>query len=152
MDKLNIGAGAFAIVYMWLNFDGPAKVPAGLEHVITVQAGKGRQEITVQCAHVAIGKDIAVISAPLRGDNWQAGNGPSNSSGHRRTILPINGKAAIAQRFAIDWVRLNADGKTFKGDEKDNKSYRAYGSEALAGADGTIVAIKDGSRRMFPAS
>jgi hypothetical protein len=43
-----------------------------------------------------------VLSAPLRGDNWQAANGPSNTSGHRRSIIPIDGRARIAQRFAID--------------------------------------------------
>jgi murein DD-endopeptidase MepM/ murein hydrolase activator NlpD len=97
-----------------------------------------------------VSRDLPVISPPLRGDNWQAGNGPSNTSGHRRTILPIDGKAHIAQRFAIDWVQLNPDGKTYTGDPLDNKNYRAYGSQALAVADGTIVAVKDGIPQNIP--
>src|SRR5262249_56214202 len=107
-------------------------------------------EVEVECAGVAGGHDVPVIAPPLRGDNWLAGNGPSNTSGHRRTAIPIDGKARIAQRFAIDWVRLNPDGKTYTGDPLDNKNYRAYGSEALAVADGTIVAVKDGIPQNIP--
>ena len=139
-----------AIVYMWVTLDGPARVPAGIEHKITVKAGRSQAEITAQCSRIAVGREIATIAAPLRGDNWQAGNGPSNSSGHRRTLIPIDGRARIAQRFAIDWVRQNADGKTFTGDPLDNKNYRAYGSEALAVADGTVTEIKDGIPENVP--
>ena len=97
-----------------------------------------------------VGREIATIAAPLRGDNWLAGNGPSNSSGHRRALIPVDGRAQIAQRFAIDWVRQNADGKTFTGDPKDNKNYRAYGNDALAVADGIVTEIKDGIPENIP--
>jgi hypothetical protein len=148
-DKLNIGPGGTAIVYMWITVD-PAKVPATLEHKITVKAGKNKDEMTVRCARITVGRDIAVIGAPLRGDSWQAANGPSITSGHRRSPLPIEGKANIAQRFAIDWIRIHPDGKTYTGDPKDNKNYRAYGSEALAVADGTVVEVKDGIPQNVP--
>jgi hypothetical protein len=150
MDKLNISGGQLAVVYMWVTLEDPAKVPTAIQHRIGVKAGKYPDEITVQCARVAVGRDVAVISSPLRGDNWVAGNGPSNSSGHRRALIPIDGRARIAQRFAIDWVRLNADGKTFTGDPLNNKNYRAYGSEALAVADGTVTEIKDGIPENIP--
>jgi murein DD-endopeptidase MepM/ murein hydrolase activator NlpD len=144
MDKLSFAPGQMANVYMWVTLDSPAKVPSSIEHKITVKAGKNQDEIAAQCARIAVGRDLATIAAPLRGDNWLAANGPSNSSGHRRALIPVDGRARIAQRFAIDWVRLNADGKTFTGDPKDNKNYRAYGSDALAVADGIVTETKDG--------
>jgi murein DD-endopeptidase MepM/ murein hydrolase activator NlpD len=150
MDKLSIPPGQMAVVYMWVTLDSPAKVPAGIAHKITVKAGKGQDEIAAECSRIAVGREIATIAAPLRGDNWVAANGPSNSSGHRRTLIPIDGRARIAQRFAIDWVRMNADEKTFTGDPLDNKNYRAYGSEALAVADGTVTEIKDGIPENIP--
>jgi murein DD-endopeptidase len=52
--------------------------------------------------------------------------------------------------LAVDWVRLNADGKTFTADRKDNKNYRAYGTEALAVADGTATEVKDGIPENVP--
>ncbi|HEY2393895.1 MAG TPA: M23 family metallopeptidase [Candidatus Angelobacter sp.] len=150
MDKLNLAPGQMANVYMWITLENSAKVPAFLEHKIAVKMGKSEDEIIARGIHVAVGRDVATISAPLRGDNWVAGNGPSNASGHRRALIPIDGHAQIAQRFAIDWVRMNADGRTFAGDPKDNKNYRAYGSEALAVADGTITEVKDGIPENIP--
>ncbi|HKD81856.1 MAG TPA: M23 family metallopeptidase [Candidatus Angelobacter sp.] len=150
MDKLNLGGGASVVVFMWVTVDGSAKVPAALEHKITVKVGKNQDELSVLGARTVVSRDIAVIGAPLRGDNWEAANGPSSTSAHRRAIIPIEGKAVIAQRFAIDWVRLNPDGKSFTGDPKDNKNYRAYGSEALAVADGVVTEVKDGIPENVP--
>jgi murein DD-endopeptidase MepM/ murein hydrolase activator NlpD len=150
INKLNVGGGLMSVVYMWVTLDSSAKVPTALEHRIGVKVGKYPDAITVQCAHVAVGSDIAVISAPLRGDNWVAANGPANSSEHRRALIPIDGRAQIAQRFAIDWVRINPDGNTFVGDEKNNKNYRAYGSDALAVADGVVTEVKDGIPENIP--
>jgi murein DD-endopeptidase len=150
MDKLNIGAGQTAVIYMWVTLEHPSNVPSALEHKIAVKVGKYPDAITVQCAHVAVDHDIPIISPPLRGDNWVAANGPANSSQHRRALIPIDGRAQIAQRFAIDWVRMNPDGNTFIGDEKNNKNYRAYGSEALAVADGTVTEVKDGIPENIP--
>ena len=150
MDKLNIGTGQMAVVYMWVTLEDPSRVPSSLGHKIAVKVGKYPEAITVQCAHVAVDRNVPVISPPLHGDNWLAGNGPANSSGHRRALIPIDGRAQIAQRFAIDWVRLNADGKTFTGDAKDNKNYRAYGSDALAVADGIVTEVKDGIPENVP--
>jgi hypothetical protein len=151
MDKLNIPGGKTALVYMWVTLANPAAVPTTLRHKLSLKVGTYPEELSVQCARVAVSRDLAVISAPLRGDNWLAANGPANSSGHRRSIIPIDGRARIAQRFAIDWVRVNPDGQaTYTGDPLDNKNYRAYGSEALAVADGTIVATKDGIPQNIP--
>ena len=52
-----------------------------------------------------------VIAPPLRGDGWRAGNGPGRDSGHRRALIAVEGAARIAQRFAIDWVRIGDDGR-----------------------------------------
>jgi len=151
MDKLNIGGGQMAVIYMWVTLENPSRVPVAIDHKIAVKVGKYPDAITVQCARVAVSRDLPVISPPLRGDNWGAGNGPANSSGHRRALIPIDGRAWIAQRFAIDWVRMNPDGKTtYTGDPLDNKNYRAYGSEALAVADGTVAEVKDGIPQNIP--
>jgi murein DD-endopeptidase MepM/ murein hydrolase activator NlpD len=91
-----------------------------------------------------------MISPPLRGSEWLAGNGPGNSSGHRRALIPTGGGARIAQRFAIDFLQLFPDGRSFNGDQKDNKSYRCYGAEALAVADAVVVATKDGILENVP--
>jgi murein DD-endopeptidase MepM/ murein hydrolase activator NlpD len=150
IDNLKIGSGQMVAIYMWVTLDSPAKVPAAITHKISAKFDIYPEELTVQTARLPVSRDIALISAPLRGDNWQAGNGPSITSGHRRSLLPIDGHAQIAQRFGIDWVRLNRDGRTFTGDPKDNKNYRAYGTQVLAVADGVVTETKDGIPQNVP--
>jgi hypothetical protein len=91
-----------------------------------------------------------VIGPPLRGPDWFAANGPSNTSGHRRALLPIAGSLLNSERFAIDWVKMDATSRTFNGDEKDNKTHYAYGSEVLAVADSTVAEVKDGIPENIP--
>jgi murein DD-endopeptidase len=151
-DKQRIGGGMRAVTYLWLTFDTPSSIPKGLHHNVTVkidgpaESGQtGAMEIAGKGAEISVGNgQTLVLSPPLQGDGWLAANGPSNSSGHRRALIPVGGWAHIAQRFAIDWVQLREDGKTWTGDQLKNESYRAYGAQALAVADATVVAIKDG--------
>lgn len=149
-DKTKLPPGSMGIVYMWATVDTLDAVPATIRQRLTVKIGTYPEELTVETAPMAVGRGPIAISAPLRGDHWLAGNGPSNTSGHRQALIPIDGHAAIAQRFAIDWVQLRDDGKTFQGDEKDNKNYRAYGHEAYAVADGVVTETKDGIPENVP--
>jgi len=58
---------------------------------------------------------------------------------HRSTGLPVNGKICFAQRFAIDWMRLDDAGRLVHGDPSNVLSYPAYGADVLAVADGAVV-------------
>ena len=148
--RLRLGPGLRAVVYMWITLDGRAAIPAALGHKIAVTTAGSDKELGLRAARIAVRRDAVVIGPPLRGGDWMAGNAPSRSSGHRRALIPVGGRAAIAQRFAIDWVRLRADGKTFSGDRASNRSYRAYGAEAVAVADGVVAAVKDGIPENVP--
>lgn len=158
-DKQRLGGGMRAIAYLWLTFETRSAVPAVLRHTLTARinpaadtAGTGGgAEIKSTGAEIKLqaGRQL-VLSPPLRGDGWLAANGPSNTSGHRRALIPVGGAAHIAQRFAIDWVQLREDGKTWAGDQLKNESYRAYGAEVLAVADGTVTAVKDGIPENIP--
>jgi murein DD-endopeptidase MepM/ murein hydrolase activator NlpD len=150
-EKAKISPGAFAIVYVWLDFDRVEDVPAKFSHRIAMKIGNYPEGITLDGVAVSTDrKPVVVISAPLRGQNWVAANGPSNTSQHRRAFIPVNGRSYISQRFAIDWVQLNADGKTYQGDSEDNKNYRAYGAEIIAVADGVVTQTKDGIPQNIP--
>jgi murein DD-endopeptidase len=150
-QKSQIGPGGFAVVYMWSNFDNLNDVPGSIRQRITVKVGDYPEGFAIDTPAIKVNKNpVTVISAPLSGDDWQAGNGPSNTSGHRRALIPIDGRAYISQRFAIDWVELYPDGQTYKGDPADNKNYRAYGHEILAVADGIVTETKDGIPQNIP--
>jgi hypothetical protein len=150
-ETTKIAPGAFAIVYVWLNVDQAEDVPGKINHRIAMKIGDYPEGITLDGVPVSVNRaPVVVISSPLRGENWVAGNGPSNTSVHRRAFIPVNGSTYISQRFAIDWVQLNPDGKTYQGDSEDNKNYRAYGAEILAVADGVVTQTKDGIPQNIP--
>lgn len=144
-ETQKIGAGLRAVAYLWITLEPNAAVPVALRHRLTID-GK-----TIEGAAVKVSTaKPPVIGPPLRGSDWVAANGPGNGSPHRRALIPVDGRARIAQRFAIDWVQLLPSGETYSGDAKDNRNYRAYGSEVLAVADATVATVKDGIPQNIP--
>jgi len=61
-----------------------------------------------------------VLSPPLHGDGWLALNGLSNTSGHRRTLVVVNGKVHLAQRFATE---LEQGGQRWAGVPGRSREY-----------------------------
>jgi murein DD-endopeptidase len=127
-DRRTIGQGQRAVAFLWITLEPNAPVPAVLRHRLTVD------DYAVGISVAVAAAPSGILSPPLRGAGWLAVNGPSNSSGHRRALMPMEGKAHDAQRFAIDWVKQDAEGKTFTGDAKDNKNYHAYGQRGSGGS------------------
>ena len=150
-DNAKLSPGSIAVVYMWVTVNTLGDIPVSITHRIRANVGTYPEEISAEIPAIPIDrKPVVVIRPPLTGDNWQAANGPSNTSAHRRALIPLNGRAYISQRFAIDWVELNPDGKTFHGDPSDNRNYRAYGSEIHSVADGVVTEVKDGIAQNTP--
>jgi murein DD-endopeptidase MepM/ murein hydrolase activator NlpD len=150
-DRATIGGGLRAAVYMWVLLDR-GTAPTTLRHRLTLERvanDSTRQPVTLEGGVTRVDRDIVVISPPLRGD-WAALNGPSNVSGHRRLILALNGELASAQRFGIDFLKIDSAGKRMNGDPLKNESYFAYGQEARAVANGTVVVTKDGIPQNVP--
>jgi hypothetical protein len=143
-DRLKLPGGSRGVFFLWVPVDARS-APASIQHRLTIEIGSGDSVRTqqVDAAPVPVTANAVVIGPPLRGGVWLAANGPANESGHRRALIPIAGTPAIAQRFAIDWVRVRDDNKTFAGDQLKNESYLAEGNDAIAVANGTVVAVKD---------
>lgn len=150
-ERARIGGGLRAVVFLWVPVES-GSVPASVRHRLTVSRGTGDSVRThvLTGAATTVTRDIAVIGPPLRGEGWLAANGPDPNTGHRRGIVPVEGNAAIAQRFAIDYVKMNENGRRFMGDSLKNESYFAEGVDALAVADGIVVAVKDSIPENIP--
>jgi murein DD-endopeptidase len=150
-QKSKIGPAQLAVVYMWATFDNLEAVPGAVRQRVTATIGDYPEGFSIDTPATPVDKKpVVVIGAPLTGDEWVAANGPSNTSGHRRALIPVNGRAYISQRYAIDWVELYPDGKTYQGDPADNKNYRAYGHEIHAVADGVVTEMKEGLPQNTP--
>ncbi len=146
-----IGGGMRATVWMWLTLDGTA-VPAAIKHRLTFAVETVEGEKVVDCCSTTLDPPLVLLSAPLRGWNWAAANGPSNSSDHRRAVATLNGQMRDGQRFAIDWVRFGENGKLTKTDGAANVDYYGYGQDVLAVADAVVADIKDGIPENKPGS
>jgi Peptidase family M23 len=127
--------------------EASAAVPARLEHRIELLGGGTPSHspatpvpLTYSIAPVEVTGKIPEISAPLSGKDWVAVNGCCGVTGvHRSTSLTCNGGIYIAQRFAIDWMQLDAAGQFAHGDLSNVHNYTSYGADVIAVADGTIT-------------
>jgi len=153
-DKRVIAGGMRAVIYLEIVFDRPSDIPSALRHQLWFKStDSATPDDFVSGGRVLIRSTVPpVIHSPLRGEGWVALSGMSNTSGHRRTIVVVNGKARIAQRFATDWVRIGPDGLAFRGDPAKNTSWSAYGTDVHAATNGTVVSLKDGVPENDPTS
>lgn len=132
----------------------PSRVPKELTHRIAFVAPKlpkVARDITAEGGDTAvIRRRLPVLAAPLRGDRYIAADGCCESTRHVRAQLPLNGSLWLAQRYAIDWERVDAQGRIYVGDRSDPRSYVIYGDPAYAVADGVVVDAVDGFKEYPP--
>ena len=141
-----LAAGRSLVAFIDLTLPAGAAVPAGLSHrlLFTAKIGDGATiERTVSGVAVTVGPPAPVIGAPLRGAGWVAANGLF-APDHRRSFNAVDGHEHLAQRFAIDWVRLGPDGRFFRPNGSLNTNFSGYGAAVIAVADGTVSAVIDG--------
>jgi murein DD-endopeptidase len=123
-------------------------LPASLLHRIEYRVADDRAS-----SHVVEGarSDVAtagaiVLGAPLRGGPWAAIHHARWPRGHRRVIYSVDGAARIPGRHAIDWVKVDAQGRIARGDADLSANHLGLGAEVLAVADARVVALRDDLR------
>jgi hypothetical protein len=130
-----------------LIFDQNATIPAHLVHRFTLLGGATPAPVpqtpvalTYTAAPFTVLTKVRVIGPPLAGKGWVVFNGCCELGGaHRASSKAINGQIYFAQRFAIDWMRLDDKGQLVHGDAADVHNFSDYGAEVLAVADGTVA-------------
>lgn len=139
-----IAPGEAVIAYMWVDLAKGAPIPTHLQHQFSLKNSGDKNNYELDAPMTGVSHQLPQIVPPLRGKNWIAISAPSNSSVHRRSVQVFDGTPRSAQRYAIDWLRIGDDGKTYHGERGKNSSYYSYGAEVLAVADGVVVEVKDG--------
>ena len=150
-DRRVLAGGGWALIYLWVPIDRAAP-PSSLVHRVTVQLNReGTTTIAeVEGSTVPVSGDAPTIGPPMRGGPWRIGNGPSNTSNHRRTFSVLAANLTNSERFAIDYVKVGKDGRPFSPDESRNENHHAYGEDVLAVADGVVVAAKNDLPDLIP--
>ncbi len=125
---------------------GPDGKPAALPADTPVPAA-----FSFTTAPTAVGKAAVVIEPPLRGSGWIAVNGCCDSiTSHRGATMAVNGLLRVPERFAIDWIKLDASGRVFTGDGARITDYAYYGTPVHAVAAGTVVNLYNGADEQVP--
>lgn len=153
-----IGAGRIGVLYFEATLPASASTPPRIAWDVRASPAK-TSDATTPLAMVGPVTGEGAVSAtppvaigfPLPAGRWVAANGPSNASGHRRTVLVVDGRPRVAQRFAIDWLKLGPDGLPYHGDKSVNANWYGFGEPVLAVADATVAATHDGVPENEPA-
>lgn len=143
-DRRRVLPGMRAILYVNLPV---AVAPTALGHLLSYhrldQAGAAPEQVTIGPTPVARGA-MPILGPPLRGGLWAAVYDPAMARGHRRVVYASDGTVRIPGRFAIDWFRVDAQGRMARGDGARVDQHRGHGAEVIAVADGVVVATRDG--------
>jgi len=141
-----IEPNAGRLFYIELTFKNAETIPRALEHHLRFDGAANpgpskAKPLEYFVARLTIAGDKSVvIGPPLAGERWVAANGCCNPGIiHRGSVQSVNGALYDAQRFAIDWMRLDEQGRLVHDNPADVHNYADYGAEVLAVADGTVV-------------
>ena len=151
-----LAGSAHANLFLHLVLAPGAKVPSELSHRLALRvsaAPPGHQELNETGGTIAVDRQpVALISPPLRGEGYISADSCCDSTRHMRAALPVNGRVWIAQRYAVDWEQMNADGRIYTGPRDKLESYAIFGQPVLAVANAVVVTVIDGQPEQTPGS
>jgi hypothetical protein len=143
-----LAAGQGAYVLMDVSFPAKAKLPRRLVHrlrIVESDPSPANANRYLAAPTAVIRKPAVVLSPPLRGSGWVVANGCcADFTAHRGTVLPVNGRNWVAERFAIDFVQLTAANRIAAGPLDMLGSYPFFGATIYAAAAGRVVGVLDG--------
>jgi len=145
-----IQARQSAIIFLQLSGEKDAVIPKVIHHQLkfTAQNVVTKMEYDVKID----GREPVVLMSPFHSGIWFPFNSTTDISAHRRSVLRFHGKHYIAQRFAIDWMRIGDDGRALlQGtSSKVNSNYYSYSTPIFAVADGVVKKVTDGITENIP--
>jgi len=144
-DAQGLAAGIQAVIYIEVAPPPGRRMPRRLVHRLAYRAAARASEPgELTGAAITIDRRAPVsLAPPLRGGPWVAIYDASVPRGHRRVMFALDGQAQIPARFAIDWFRLDANGRHAKGKGQQVADWLGYGQDVLAVADATVVAMRN---------
>ena len=150
-----VATGGQGVVFVDVAIAAADRPPRRLLNRLTsVDSAGGTQQISTFA--IAVGDERpAIVGPPLRGADL-IDLGGCCASDHTRALIAFPDGLFLAQRYAIDFVRVDvaaalAGGDPFAhGDPTQNESYLTFGNDVLAVTDGRIVDTRDGMPENVP--
>ncbi len=137
--------GQSGYILLDLKFRPRAKLPARISHQFVVEATDGPLKYASRFRSGAVwvvDRPAIQVRPPLRGSGWIAANGCCTEfTSHRGAVLPVNGKLHNSERFAIDFMRIQPNGKMVTGPWEDLSSYPFFGDPIVSATSGKVVRV-----------
>src|SRR5690606_16776425 len=107
-----------------------APVPVKLAHKVTASftSVPGPESVfTLSGGETTVSdRQPPVIGPPLAGERYIAAFTCCDSLTHMRAALPVNGEPRLAQRFAVDWVKMDEQNRIIAGPLDQLASHAIY--------------------------
>ena len=126
------------VVFVDLSADTRGALPQELAH--RFESRIGETDLAFRGASTDVSRHEAVrISAPLVGPGYLNENGGTGRCDHTRSVLVIDGTRCLAQRFAIDWIRIDDQKRPYVGDWRVNEHWLCFGDPVVSASGGRVV-------------
>ncbi len=145
-----VGVGQRAVLFLFASLPQGEPPPGQLHHRFIVSTGDDQLVDTLVTGAVAVVGAGAPLAPPVRAGPWVAVRAPSATSGHRLSLVTMDGIVRVPQRFAVDWARLGDDGRLFHGDSTRVEAWYSYGEAVYAVAGARVALVRDGMPDKLP--
>lgn len=129
-------------------------IPNQITHRVTLRAAAappGHQELIETGGATKVDRQpVVVIGPPLEGSGYISADSCCDATRHTRAALPIDGRAWISQRMAVDWEQVDSERRIYAGPREKPESYAIYGKPVVAVADATVVDSANDQRTQTP--
>ena len=133
----------FGVAFLHVKIPDGTPLPKSLLHLVAGYSVRIGRDVSMRIAKTRVNSaEPTVLEAPLQGAGYAAADGCCDSIRHVRALLALDGRFYLAQRFAVDWEKIDDTGRVFTGDPKVVQNYKIYGQPVLAVADGEVVAAR----------
>ncbi|MBI5868586.1 MAG: M23 family metallopeptidase [candidate division Zixibacteria bacterium] len=155
-DPRIVHGGQRIVILFWLQVPQGRDVPRTLTHrlIFTIAEPKGGRVARMVEGGITpvVDRDLVPYAWPIHSGQWLEANGPSVNSDHRRAMHALDGRTFVAQRLALDLMKVGDDGRLWHTDPAKNENWYGYGQEVLAVDDGEVVQICDSIQENTPLS
>src|SRR4051794_12747718 len=137
------------ILFVALDFKSPKKVPDTGAQRFSVDAtnpidNRTRQfHYTIASVPLSADTKLPVLSPPLDGRGWLASDGCCKPGGHVSAIYGLDGKLQAAERYAIDWIKIDPKGRIYHGDPSVLTNWVGYGVKVKASTSGVVTEARN---------
>ncbi|MDQ2844684.1 MAG: M23 family metallopeptidase [Acidobacteriota bacterium] len=135
--------GQSGVMYFDVSYANTSDVPCSIAlRVHSVQPeSKTMPESTLLSPPLSLSSRLPIVIAPpFKGEGWVNANGCCLEVGpHRLVVNAMNGTLDPSEGFAIDWIKVDREGRAFRTDGKKSEDWLCYGTDVLAVAPGTVV-------------